>query len=342
MDPRELRSQVYVIARPMLLSDALNLFYDSMTGALSKSTVMWYKRRLPFLLAHLGDVAIDSIRLDQLRNWRACLANRTQRYVNHPTRKPIDGGLSLYTLHQYVRAAKTFFLWLTTEGYLMSNPAERLELPKLPKRKARGITEENRDKMLAAARHPRDLAMLLVLADTGCRVGGLVKLQLDDLDLEQGIATVHEKGPGDGNERDVYLLPATVKAIKNWLTIRRAPTSCRAVFTSLRLGKQGGRSLTTGGAYEVLKRVAKDAGVHGRYNPHSWRHGAIRGMLDNGMPLPDVSQLAGHSSVKVTGDIYGVQSERALKRKHDKCSWLSGTKYGIQKTPNEGAESGAD
>ena len=74
--------------------------------------------------------------------------------------------------------------------------------------------------------------------------------------------------------------------------------------------------------YQVLKRLASQAGIESGFNPHNFRHGAIRGWLANGMPLSLASQLAGHSSVNVTGDIYGTANESELARAHDIYSWI--------------------
>ncbi|MBX3079067.1 MAG: tyrosine-type recombinase/integrase [Cryobacterium sp.] len=38
---------------------------------------------------------------------------------------------------------------------------------------------------------------------------------------------------------------------------------------------------------------------------HTLRHSAATAMLNTGMPLHVVSRLLGHSSVAITGDVYG-------------------------------------
>lgn len=310
---------------PLKLNTAIDLFLDSMVGLVSPATIDWYKKRLPDLVKVLGDRYIDQITIHDLRRWRVDLCTRDQRYINHPYRiKPIEGGLSKTTIHQYVRGSKRFFKWLHQEGLIKDNPAATFKLPPLPDYKPRGIKVSDRDNIINAVKsNPRDLAIVLFLADTGCRVGGVANLKLNDLDLVCQSAQVHEKGKGGyGKIRTVFYTDVTYAALITWLQIR---PHCKCDYVFLHQKKPEG--LLPSGIYQILKRAAKRAGVSSGYNPHSWRHGAIRAWLNEGMSLPEVSQLAGHSSVSITGDIYGIVSEKKLQEDHNKYSWLKAVAF---------------
>ena len=129
------------------------------------------------------------------------------------------------------------------------------------------------------------------------------------------------KGSGGGQKkRTVYFGPKTKKALLAYLAERPNIENCPYVFVGCKNGKWD--RLHELGVYLLLKRAAQRAGVKHDFNPHSFRHGAIRGMLSNGLSLPEVSQIAGHSSVQVTGDIYGRFDEDHLAERHDQHSWL--------------------
>jgi site-specific recombinase XerD len=217
-------------------------------------------------------------------------------------------------LHQFVRSARRFFTWLEEEGHIMVSPGRRLELPPLPRQYRRGITVIDRDRILAAAPSTRDHAIMLFLADTACRRAGLAGLRVHDLDLDRCRAIVREKG---NKERIVFFLPSTAAAIRGYLS-ERPTTDHDYLFCGVR-----GRAMSAGAIYEVFRRAARVAGVRHGWNPHNWRHAAIRGMLARGMSLPAVSQIAGHASVQTTGDMYGVFSEEELFAMHLRCSWLA-------------------
>lgn len=299
----------------MRLTEAIQTFAQSHIGMRAQSTIQWYTNRLTNLAASIGDVEIESITLNDLRTWRAALASAPTHYTHHPTRPPESGQLSPHTLHGHIRAIRHFFKWLTDEGMLSTNPARRLELPKLPREPRKGIAQRDVEKIISAARdNPRDYAICLFLADTACRVGGLCNLKLENLDLNGGRAIVREKG---NKSRIVYLSPRTVTAVRAWLTERPQTAQHQFVFT----GTRG--PLTPSGAYQIIKRLAKQANVADGWNPHNWRHGAARAMLQNGASLAHVSQILGHEDVSVTVHFYGTFADAELQNAHNRYTWLN-------------------
>lgn len=303
----------------MLLQDALNKFYSQMTGVRAPSTIRWYKDRLKSLGLFFENRTVASITLDDLRAWRLYLTEKKTRWENS-LRPTVVGGLSAESLHCHVRGCKKFFSWLADEGLISNDVARRLELPYLPKRIKKGLSVANRDKIIKqASTSARDHAIVLILADTACRLAGVAGLRLRDLELENRRAVVREKGRGGfGKERWIYFTPNTARVIKMWLKVRPDCES-ESVFVSTYYPFKG---LSPNAIYEMLERTAKRAGVENGWNPHNWRHGAIRGMLNRGMPLPVASQIAGHSSTAITGDIYGAFSEEMLQEEHDKYTWV--------------------
>ncbi|HEY4690221.1 MAG TPA: tyrosine-type recombinase/integrase [Anaerolineae bacterium] len=277
----------------MRLSEALDRFLAAMDGVRSPATLEWYSQRLGALLDVLGDVDVSTIAENDLNRWRASQ----------------NGRLSVWTLHGYVRAVRRFFAWLTDKGIVDSNPARDFKLPRLPKRPRVGVSCDVRDRIIEAARsNPRDYALVRFIDDTMCRVGGVVGLRVCDLVLDAGEALVTEKGE---KTRKVYLLDEAVAALRAWLEILRPASPTDFVF----VGKRG--PLTTWGVYQVLERLARRAGVGGRgWNPHNWRHAGAREFLENDGSLGMLSQILGHSDIKVTNDFYGTFADPELKRAH--------------------------
>lgn len=284
--------------RTITVSRALSLFLLSLEGIKSPATITWYRQRLAGLETQLGRKGIGQVKVSDLRKWRAALSQRRK--------------LSVWTLHGHVRAARRLFAWLVQEGRLKVSPAKRLELPRLTYEPRKGIEYNDMLKMIAAARgSPRDYALVLFLADTACRCGGVVNLKVEDLELARSRATVIEKG---SKARTVYLHRPTCLAMRAYIGGRKTGP----VF----LNQWTGEGLKPSGIYQVLERLAAAAGVTKRWNPHSWRHGAARGMLRRGANLAQVSQILGHTDVSVTVRFYGSFVDEELAAAHARYGWL--------------------
>lgn len=305
----------------MKLSKAVDLFLVGLLAdGRSKYTSEWYRQCLTRLVAYLHDPELAAIGADHLRQFFADLHTIGEKYTNHKYRKPQKGGLSPFTIQGYVRAIKRFFSWLVENDYLTpsQNIAAKIKRQSLPRSVPKDIAEDDFRALLGAvAQSPypqRDLAILLFLADTGCRVGGLVALRLADLDLERGRVLVTEKGR---KSRFVFLSKNTLSALSGWLQVRQS--ALEFVF----VGRRGDR-LTIWGVREILERLAKRAGVKGHFNPHSFRHRFGKRFLMDGGDLASLQRLLGHSDVSVTSNFYAVFLVDELQKKHDEHSPLTG------------------
>lgn len=279
----------------MTLSEAALEFHLALQGgSVSLATVKLYLYTLRELLAHFNDTSIEQINLSDLRRFRAVIFERK---------------LSIYTKHRHIRQTRHFFKWLVDEGHLITSPASRLELPKLPKNKPpKDVNPVDRERMIEAADSVRDLAIVLFLAETGCRRAGLVGLRFGDIDLEKRRAIVTEKG---AKTRKVRFGPATVAALRAWLVIRPRDKWGDFVF----VGERG--PLTGSGVYRVLERLALKAGVEGRHNPHAFRHGLARRLLQHHLDLGTVSRILGHSDIETTHQFYAVWADSELEDRYD-------------------------
>ncbi len=296
----------------MKLAKAINLYLQARRGEIADSTLIWYDRHLKVLLSHLGNVNIEDITITDLRDYRVKLLEQEERWKDHPTRPTEGDGLSAYTIHNRLQTCKLFFKWLVKEELLEVDPIARLKLRKLPDEPPKAISAKDLIAMIEAAETTRDRALVLVLADTASRVSGIAELKLEDVDIRRGTLNVHTKGD---KVLEVYLTEEPLEALRQWLR-ERPVNDTQEVFSS----RLHGRGLTTSGIYQVLKDLAKKAGVKGRYNPHAFRHGAARAMLENGADLATVSQILGHVNVNVTARFYARWSHLELQNRHRRFS----------------------
>ena len=284
------------------LLSAVEVFLAAQAGEVSESTRTWYGQCLSSFAGYTGDIPLEEVTPIVIRSYRAHL---------------VDRKLSTHSIHGHQRAIRRLFSWLSKEGFVERNIALDVPLVRLPQQAPKALTDDDLARLLARlpAEDVRDRAIILLLADTGCRVGGLCSLTLDTLDLANRCAMVMEKGQ---RGRRIYFTDKTAETLRLYLGVR--PTSdTDALFLS-----GTGTALTTSGVRLVLARVGQRAGVKGRVNAHSFRHAFARSFLRNGGNLAALGRLLGHTpGSPITAKYYAVWDDRELQEFHDRYSPLS-------------------
>ncbi len=188
-------------------------------------------------------------------------------------------------------------------------------------RKGRALDkQEIRALVQAAKQHPqpvrrcRDTAIVLTLCGTGLRAGELVKLERRDYDND--ILTVRQ---GKGRKyREIHVADAVDKAIRAWLKVS-ANGADSALFKRIqRNGKAANQALTTTGLTGILMELQHTSGIV-RFTPHDMRRTFITRLLEQGVDINTVRQLAGHSDISTTtrydyrGESMKISASRRLK-----------------------------
>ncbi|MGA7989448.1 MAG: tyrosine-type recombinase/integrase [Candidatus Dormiibacterota bacterium] len=210
----------------------------------------------------------------------------------------------------HYRVLRTYCSWLVEEEELDASPMQRMHAPSVPLTPPPVVDSDTLERLLTACKgrgleERRDMAIVLLLASTGMRRGELVGLRLQDVDIEQGIATV----TGKTGTRVVPLTAAVCVAIDRYMRVRASHR--RAALPALLLGHFG--VMTGGGVRQALQRRAAMAGISTRLYPHLLRHSATHAKLAAGMSELDVCSILGWSSASML-QRYGasMRTERAL------------------------------
>lgn len=146
-----------------------------------------------------------------------------------------------------------------------------------------------------ASRRCRDTAIVLTLCGTGLRAGEMVKIERRDYD--NGILTVRQ---GKGRKyREIHVANVVDKAIRAWLKVS-ADKDDSALFRRVqRNGKTAIQPLTTTGLTGILAELQHTSGI-ARFTPHDMRRTFITRLLEQGVDINTVRQLAGHSDISTT------------------------------------------
>lgn len=203
---------------------------------------------------------------------------------------------------------RTFFRWLEGRGLVTVNPAAQLRNPRSPRRLPDVLDASEVKRILDAAPGRRDAALLETIYSGGLRVSEAVGLNVEDVDLGEGVARVRD-GKG-GRERLAPLGRPASLAIRAWLE-ERGSVECRALF----LNSEGGR-LDVRQVRRILEGAARAAGIGRPVHPHMLRHSFATHLLDAGCDLRSVQELLGHRNLATT-QIYTHVSVQRLKAVYD-------------------------
>jgi integrase/recombinase XerC len=214
-----------------------------------------------------------------------------------------EQGYAKATIARRLAAVRSWCRFLCRQGVLNSNPADGLRGPRQDRKLPHFLTQEGIAALLAVPVPDtplglRDRAILETLYSAGLRVSEMTGLDLGDLDLESGLATVRGKGK---RERLALLGPQALEALKSWLAVRSTPRGPRGkkapepVF----LNKNGTR-LTNRSVGRLLEKYLALAGLDPRTSPHSLRHSFATHLLDRGADIRSVQELLGHRSLANT------------------------------------------
>ena len=227
-----------------------------------------------------------------------------------------DLGLSPATIRRQVSATHTYFGFLVGEGHLDQDPSDRLETPRKGRSLPEVLTVKEVEAMLAApsADHPlawRDRALLELGYGAGLRVSELCTLAVNDLLMGDGLVRVFGKG---GKERLVPIGRKVIGPVSIYLNQTR-PTLDRGKSEGRVLLNARGGPLSRVGAWGIIKRVAKDAGITRRVTPHTLRHSFATHLLEGGADLRAVQEMLGHVDLSTT-QIYTHVDREYLRSVH--------------------------
>lgn len=301
------------------------------TGTATESNVvLWIRRFLLFLRAerncsphtlraYLKDLTEFSAFLRRqhspdIRNFRKSRLLIREFWVTLSKRK-----LRASTLTRKLASLRSFFNYLVMEDQIPTNPFHYLPPPRKEKTLPRFLTEKQVAHLLSfmgRSRQPlaaRDLALVEILYSSGLRIQEAIDLNVEDLDLWNGIVKVYGKG---GRERLVPMGDHSVRSIESYLDGRRTtdgtPVPAKgALFLNAR-----GRRITTTGSRKVLGKWVRQAAMHSSVTPHVFRHSFATHLLNRGCDLRTVQEMLGHKSLTST-QIYTHTSIEHLKKVYE-------------------------
>jgi integrase len=229
-------------------------------------------------------------------------------------------GLAPRTVHHIHTVLHTALEQAFRWGYVPRNAATAVSPPKVPDQEIQWLSEDEVARLLDAARADRLQGLWATAVFTGCRLGELLGLTWDAVDLDAGVLYVRKilvrvRGtePLYGEpktKRSRRTVPLTDDAIATLKDHRQRQEAERLAAGKdyapygLVFATQIGTPISGTVLRDSYKRALKRAKLPSEFRFHDLRHTAATLMLGNGVDIPTVAAILGHSRNSTTLDIY--------------------------------------
>lgn len=272
------------------LNDFLYLFLEMMASerGASANTLDSYKNDLKYLCDFLGEIPVEKIDKDDLREYVSSISNN----------------YSKSSVARKISSMKQFFEYLMSENAIDANPARLISTPKQDKKIPKFLTEAELEKIIFPVRDKKDYDSLRlklivnILSGSGLRVSELISLKKNSVQM-----VTHENeeyyffqiiGKG-GKERIAPINNNTKKTLDEYVSLLDEENIW--LFPSKKPGKQ----ITRQQVANILKKHAGIAGMPSeKISPHVLRHSFATNILNKGMDLRSLQEILGHSSITTT------------------------------------------
>lgn len=212
-------------------------------------------------------------------------------------------GLAASTTQRRLATLKSFFHYLCDSmGYLEANPTIGVTPPMSRKRLPAYLTEEESRRLLDAVQGinaSRDYCIILIFLNSGLRVSELVGIDIADIrqDEDQHFLNIIGKG---NKERQVYLAPACMEAINDYLVDRKKIVPIKGAEDALFLSRKRAR-MSVSAVQDMVKNTLQKANLSTKkYSVHKLRHTAATLMLQNGVDVRTLQEVLGHAQLNTT------------------------------------------
>ena len=233
----------------------------------------------------------------------------TQRFIDDLTKKGLKPG----TIRGIAGVLNRIFDDAAAKQVLLVNPCKGVVLPKKEAPRVKTLERTSQQQLeREAGKSRRGLSVMLALY-TGMRIGEICALRWQDVDLEAGVIQVHQtlqRIPSlTDDARKTRLLFGSPKSL---YSERKIPLTAglKKILEEEQKQSQGDYVISIRGHYTEprmiryhFEQILKQTGLE-HISFHSLRHTFATRCMETGMDVTTLSRILGHSSVKMTLDIY--------------------------------------
>ena len=234
----------------------------------------------------------------------------------------MDSGLSPVSVNRKISTLKSFFKYLLKNQVIETNPTQKIQGPKTPKRLPVFVDETQLSSIFTGYTFRegfegiRDKLIIDILYQTGFRRAELLSLKDTDLD----ISNLQLKVLGKRNKERI--IPFSIELKRNleaYLDVKKEyHLSSPYLLVTLK-----NTPISPAGVSKIVKEVLSAVTTNKKKSPHILRHTFATHLLNNGADINAVKELLGHANLSAT-QIYTHNTIDKLKKSYNQAHPRSG------------------
>ena len=221
-------------------------------------------------------------------------------------------GKKTSTISRNIASIRSFYQFLLRNKKVKKNPTEKIQSPKVEKKAPTVLSSEEIELLLEQPKNVdlkgiRDKAMLEFAYATGMRVSEIISLDIDDVNLKEGVVLCKTRA----KQRNIPLGSLSLKALRDYIEHSRPilikDENIKALFVNT-----NGKRLTRQGFWKIVKYYKEQAHITKDITPHVLRHSFATHLLQNGADLKSKQTMLGHSDISST-QVYMQFQDESIK-----------------------------
>ena len=222
------------------------------------------------------------------------------------------------TVSRNLASIRSFYQFLCKNRKIKADPTEGIGSPKIEKKAPSILSSKEIELLLEQPKNIdlkgiRDKAMLEFAYATGMRVTEIISLNIDDVNLDDGLVSCKN----GARQRNIPLGTMSLNALKEYIENARdvliKDENNKALFVNI-----NGKRLTRQGFWKIIKYYKEQAHITKDITPHVLRHSFATHLLQNGADLKAIQTMLGHSDISST-QVYMQFQDESLKNVYRKA-----------------------
>ena len=266
---------------------------------LSNNTLQSYKRDLMQFENYVNSNKLNFLKIAE---------EDMKKYFSHLQ----ENGKKTSTVSRNVASIRSFYQFLVRNKKVKKDPTDKIQSPKVEKKAPSVLSSQEVALLLEQPKDidlkgTRDKAMLEFAYATGMRVTEIISLNIDDVNIKDGIVTCRT----GARQRNIPLGSLSLKALAEYIENSRPilikDENVKALFVNT-----NGKRLTRQGFWKIVKYYKEQAHITKDITPHVLRHSFATHLLQNGADLKSIQTMLGHSDISST-QVYMQFQDESIK-----------------------------